>query len=333
MNTKDIILDYIKSQGEVSAKLIIEYTKLTPQTVHRYLKTFLGANLVIKIGSTPRVYYRINHISPPSPTLTNTTQIPKKELEIIEKNFIQISPTGHISKGFEAFQNWCNNPSRRFDPEKSALQYVELLKKYEKLKDKHGFINANSKMKDAFSKNYFLDDTFSIDYYSLPQFGKTPLANKLLYAKQSSDREFIQEVIDEVKPKIYLIIQKLGVDALGFVPPTIPRNIQFMKVLQREIKTNLPIISLTKIAKTQGNLVIQQKSLKKIQDRQENARDSIFINDSRVFRKVLLIDDFIGSGTTLNEIAKKLKHRNLATKIYGFGITVSLNGFEVINEV
>jgi predicted amidophosphoribosyltransferase len=48
---------------------------------------------------------------------------------------------------------------------------------------------------------------------------------------------------------------------------------------------------------------------------------------------VLLIDDAIGSGATINETARKLKERGLAKRIIGLAVTGSFKGFDVIQEV
>ena len=57
------------------------------------------------------------------------------------------------------------------------------------------------------------------------------------------------------------------------------------------------------------------------------------VNENRVFKKVLLIDDAVGSGATLNETSLKLKEKELAKKVIGLAITGSFKGFDVIQEV
>ena len=51
------------------------------------------------------------------------------------------------------------------------------------------------------------------------------------------------------------------------------------------------------------------------------------------YKKVLLIDDFTGSGATLNIIAKKMKEQYIAENVIGLTITGSMNGFEIVKEV
>jgi predicted amidophosphoribosyltransferase len=51
------------------------------------------------------------------------------------------------------------------------------------------------------------------------------------------------------------------------------------------------------------------------------------------FKNIFLIDDFVWSGSTLNETAKKLKNK-WVEKIYWFSYVWNLNlDYEVINEV
>jgi len=81
-------------------------------------------------------------------------------------------------------------------------------------------------------------------------------------------------------------------------------------------------------------IVVPQKTLNRLEDRIENAEKSIFLNDNRIFKNILLIDDAVGSGATINEVAKKIREKKLVkNKIIGLAITGSFKGFEVISEV
>jgi predicted amidophosphoribosyltransferase len=85
--------------------------------------------------------------------------------------------------------------------------------------------------------------------------------------------------------------------------------------------------------KVTGEIAIPQKALSKIEERVNNARASILLTEKRKFKKVLLIDDAIGSGATINETALKLKDQAVASHIIGLAITGSFKGFDVIQEV
>jgi predicted amidophosphoribosyltransferase len=48
---------------------------------------------------------------------------------------------------------------------------------------------------------------------------------------------------------------------------------------------------------------------------------------------VLLLDDAVGSGSTLNQIAGKLKQKDIAKKVTGLAIVGSFKGFDVVTDV
>jgi predicted amidophosphoribosyltransferase len=50
-------------------------------------------------------------------------------------------------------------------------------------------------------------------------------------------------------------------------------------------------------------------------------------------KRLLLIDDAVGSGATMNEIALKIKQKGLSDAVLGVAITGSYKGFEVISEL
>jgi len=62
------------------------------------------------------------------------------------------------------------------------------------------------------------------------------------------------------------------------------------------------------------------------------AQSSIISTEKNSYSSVLIIDDAVGSGATINESAGKLKHRGISDLLYGLAITGSYKGFEVISE-
>jgi len=177
----------------------------------------------------------------------------------------------------------------------------------------------------------YLDYLFYLDFYSLERFGKTKLGQLLLYAKQTQNKKIIKELIQGTKPEIDKIIRKHKIDGVCFIPPTIKREIQFMKELEQGLKLNTRKIAITKI-KTE--IAVPQKSLNKLKDRVENAQKTIIVEEVGLYNNILLIDDAVGSGATMNEVAKKIKDKNICQgKIIGLSITGSFKGFDVISEV
>ncbi|MFA6622451.1 MAG: hypothetical protein WCV43_08870, partial [Candidatus Caldatribacteriota bacterium] len=76
-----------------------------------------------------------------------------------------------------------------------------------------------------------------------------------------------------------------------------------------------------------------QKTLNKLDDRIDNAKKTIVVEDCFQYNNVLLIDDAVGSGATLNETAAQIKQNKIAKNVIGLAITGSFKGFDVISEV
>jgi predicted amidophosphoribosyltransferase len=55
--------------------------------------------------------------------------------------------------------------------------------------------------------------------------------------------------------------------------------------------------------------------------------------ERRVFKRVILIDDAVGSGSTLNQIAGKIKEKGVAQEITGLAVVGSFKGFDVLSDV
>ena len=126
------------------------------------------------------------------------------------------------------------------------------------------------------------------------------------------------------------LIKKFSIQAVGFIPPTVKREIQLMRELEKQLHLSLPNLALVKV-KTE--VAVPQKTLTKLEDRIENAKNTIIADETRKYGTVLLIDDALGSGATLNETARKLKKQGIAKDVIGLAITGSFSGFEIISEV
>ena len=123
--TVNKIIQYINKQGRVTPAQVVAEFGLSPQIVARHLKRLLESNQIAKQGKAPRVYYQ---------TVVQSSSF-SKELpnnEIIEKNFLYISPLGEIKEGQNGFNEWCKRTKQ--DPLKTTVQYIDTLAKYDKFK-------------------------------------------------------------------------------------------------------------------------------------------------------------------------------------------------------
>lgn len=321
-NTEDKIIAYIKSRGQVTANDLTEHLEISRQAVHRQISRLQEEGLIYKIGRPPKVFYLLAE----DKVKKEDNTVDEKTKKVIDKNFLNITASGERQEGFEGFINWC---FKRKEPlEKTAKEYIETIKKYNSYK-KDGLINGMHKIKGTFPDTA-VDKLFYLDFYSIERFGKTKLGQLLLYAKQSQNRGLIKELVDQIRPQIEELIKKYQIEAVSFIPPTVKREVQLMKELERQLHLTNPKISLVKV---KTPVIVPQKTLNKLEDRIENAKRTIVVDETKKFKTVLLIDDALGSGATINETAKKIKNQKLAETIIGLAITGSFSGFEVISEV
>ena len=152
----------------------------------------------------------------------------------------------------------------------------------------------------------------------------------LHYAKQGQNKFLMAILINEIKDRTSLFLNSINANAIAFVPPTIKREVQIMKYIQKGINTHLPILNLKKIS---GIIPVPQKSLNKLEDRISNADNTFAIFSNQNYKTVVLIDDAVGSGATMNQIAKKIIEKKIAKKVIGLAVVGSFKGFDVITDV
>ena len=324
-DTSKKILKYIKEREHVTANELVDYLDISRQALFKHhLSKMIEDKTLIKIGSSPKVFY----------SLGDAIENSQKEIElsddvqkVINDNYLTITPSGEKKEGIDGFVYWCEK--NKLPVEKTADEYLTVISKYNKYK-KDGLINGLSKLKKSFEK-VGLDEVYYLDFYSVERFGKTKLGQLLLYAKQSQNKILMKSIVSEIKPSISNLIKKFKIDGVGFIPPTVKREVQLMKVIEKGLDLNAKKI---KISKIKTAVAVPQKTLNKIVDRIENAKNTIVVEENSKFKNILLIDDAVGSGATLNETAKKIRDRKICNgKIIGLALTGSFNGFDVISEV
>lgn len=316
----DQIIAQIKSVRKVTIKELVAKLGVSKQTVHKHIKKLIEERKIQKYGSAPNVYYSLieERIVPPE-----TVDLDSSIKKTLEENYLYVSPLGEMHYGVLGFSYWCQKINQ--DVCKIAKEYVAFISKYKK----QGRINADQKMEKTFYDT-IIAHTIYEDFYSIPRFGKTKLGQLILYAKQNQNLTLIQKIVSQVRTSIIEIIEEFDIKAICFVPPTVKRETQFMTEFQRMLRINLPIISTKKI---RNDVAVPQKTLNNLPDRIKNAQNTIIIDDMRHFDDILVIDDAVGSGATLHEMAIKLKDKNNAKRVIGYAIVGSFKGFDVITEV
>lgn len=325
-DTAQKIEEYIVKNKQATAKELSSAVGITPQALFRQLARLQAKNRIYKIGKPPKVFYLIREFEESIRNLTDLN-IDKDVRKIIDSNYLIITPSGERKVGLEGFRYWCNKTGQI--AEKTANEYVKIWRKYNVHKV-NGLIDGTKKLLSTFP-HIFVDKLYYLDFYSIERFGKTKLGQLLLYAKQSQNIRIIKELIADIKPQIEHWVKKWHVGAVGFVPPTVKREVQFVKELEQNLGLKIQKIPIYKV-KTE--VAVPQKTLNKLEDRIENAQKTIIVEASGCHKNILLIDDAVGSGATINETAKKIRDKGICKgKIIGLAITGSFKGFDVISEV
>lgn len=318
------VLSVIKQYGPIRSLDLVKFLNVSTKTIQKHLVILLDEQMVKKTGTTPKVFYVINIAHENNFLLLNDID------QIIENNYMYVSPDGEILRGVEGFHAWCKKNKFDFAKEKKLL--AEKIKTVQKIK-KNGLVSARKKILSS-TNNLNLDEVFFSDFYNLDHFGKTKLGQLVYLGKSSQNKELIGEISTIIKPAILNLIEKYKIGMICFIPPTIDRKVQFLDVLKRRLKLELPEIIAVKIPSATK---VPQKTLRKLEDRIVNAQKTIAVNpNQKMSHNILIIDDATGSGATLNETAGKIKNilrKNTSIKIIGYSVVGSFKGFDVISEV
>ncbi len=329
MTVKQNIEKLLETYNELSVNEIAGKLNVSKQMVHLAIKQLLENKNIIKLGSPPKTIYRKNSKINDADIIPALANVSDAELKFLTENFLIITDTGNLLTGIEAFNYWC--VQRNLPIEKTIKEFIITKNKYDVYYTKSKLIDGTEKLINTKEyKKIWLDKLYYLDFYAIERFGKTRLGTLLHYAKQGQNKYLMQIMMDEIEVKIKTFILEHKIDAVAFVPPTVRREVQIMKFIQQKLNLNMPHIEIQKIS---GIIPIPQKSLSKMNERIRNAENTFAVVDNRNFKHVLLIDDAVGSGSTLNQIAEKIKNKNIAKKVTGLAIVGSFKEFDVITDV
>lgn len=325
--TKQQIHNFIGENGPTRPAEIVNELKISPQMIHRHLKSLIADGLISKSGLAPKVYYQLVQ---KEPSLA-WPSLPEEITDYVNKNYFTVTPEGKKLSGKEGFAWWAKNTNQKTIAP-LVNEYVNSHRKYtQEFRNEIELIDATFKLKSTFPEVY-LDVLLYEEFYSLPKFGKTKSGQLVYLAKSGQDRNAIHELALTATVSIKNIVDYYRIDALVFTPHSIPRKTPLLPELRTIMDLEVPEIKIFKLFAE--NVPIAQKSLSKLADRVSNAQTTIFLETKKFkFRRILVIDDAVGSGATLNSVAMKLKKSQSVEFICGYALTGSLKGFEVIKEI
>ena len=325
MKTRDKILRYIQKNEQSTIHSLANDLKISRQYAHRIISELEETGLVKKMGIPPKVYYSIlAKIEEPL-----SKSISYEQERFLQEHFIVIDALGQLLEGLIAMKYWCSKQNLLLN--KTIEEFISTRKKYLEYYNPNFLVDGLSKLKGTNGiEQIGVDCLFYLDFYAIERFGKTRLGTLMHYAKQGQNKILMKIIVNEIKQRIVKLIEEEAVTAILYVPPTIKRKIQIMDFLKTQLAIDLPSIKVEKI-KTQ--IIVPQKALSKIFERVANAKNTFIVPRQQAYEHILIIDDAIGSGATINEIAIKIKDKKLANKISGLAITGSYKDFEVISEL
>ncbi|MFA6090501.1 MAG: phosphoribosyltransferase family protein [Candidatus Gracilibacteria bacterium] len=330
------VLDTLDGLNPLGVSEIAEILGKSTVIVHKYVKELVNQGKLKKVGIGPKTKYILVSLNSGKNTVlkkgdSEIIEISFSDKKLLDEIFLKYDADGKILKGYTGILKWCKD--RNLDPKEKITSYLNIHHYIEKIHDNCGLIDAG----DAFGKDFdevFLDNVYYADQYKWMDFGRGKLAEMTFYGKQSQNKTLILESIDEVYYRIECLIQKESYSAIAITPWSIERKNQFLKILKNKLTPlGVPFVQMVKYYP--NAIAIPQKTLKTREQRILNAKNTIFVDDPLVekYKKVLLIDDFVGSGSTLNETAKKLKEGGVKiVDAFAFVGNTNLN-YEVINEI
>lgn len=265
---------------------------------HKALKDLLTEKKVKKVGKWAHTRYASLIFTWKSDENIVDFIVDFKSKKLFDEIFYKFDVTWKLLVGFEGFKTWIN--SRNFDFKKSIENYKKIYNYISWLENECWLLDATDIFSKKFEINY-MEKVFYAWEYSFMEFGRSKLAEMTFYAKQSQNKDLINKSIDEIFYKLECLIQTQEIDSIAIIPWSIERKNQLLWILKFRLKSlNIPFINLIKYF--ENDISIPQKSIKSKEWRIQNAKNTIFINDKDIkkYQRVLLIDDFVGSWSTLN---------------------------------
>lgn len=325
MKTRDKIIKLLQKHQQLTIHELSLLLEASRQYIHRVIIEMQDDNAIKKLGKAPTVYYALNiqNREKKTPTINFVQE------QFLMNHLLLIDALGNRLEGIQAMTYWCER--QQLEITKTTEEYIKTRTKYLAYLNENGLIDGMTKLTNTNGmKKIGVDALFYLDFYAVERFGKTRLGTLMHYAKQGQNKILMKQIVDEIRNRISNYIANEAVDAVLFVPPTIARKVQIMAVLEKLLNIPLPTLKVNKI---KTSIIVPQKALSKIFERVENARNTFHIPQQKSYKHVLIIDDAVGSGATINEIALKLKDKKVAQKITGLALTGSFKGFDVISEL
>lgn len=337
MNTSFHLLKSIRSllQDWEKRKLsqIAEALSISRPTANKYLKELFQNWEISKVWSGAHSTYLIPQVDKKEKKSDFSSiyknPFPYEEAKLLDENFFKYDSDGRILKWVEGFLLRCRK--RDLNPKDKISAFEAINQQINNHRTQCGLLNVTNqfKIKHQYSA---LDELFYADAYTRAEFERGALSEQMFFAKQHQNKQQLKSLISLFYRNLEYLLTAFDINTIALIPSSISHKVQILDLVDQLLDPSIPRIPLIKYSPSK--ILIPQKSLKRPEERIQNARNTIFIRGEHIdYHTVLLIDDFVGSGATLNETAIKLKTA-WVKKIIGFAFFGNLDlKYEVINEM
>ena len=301
----------IQDNPDVSPAELSSLVAASRSAVHSGLQVLLQRGFIEKQGAPPRVYYRaVDGVS-----------------EAVQDSFLYKNASGGLLFGMEGFAMWSEGRFGTLPLADKVRLYEESFAAYQQEKESGLFFEMDAGLKIP-SADIVFDSLRCFDLYTL-QVGeetkRTKAAVLLEVIKGSGSpakmRDLVQGYVVSSVEKINTIIEKDGIDGVAFVPPTAMRKVQIMRMLESAFTDRnghgVDCVGIRRDFTGSDSFRQEQKHIASVANRVTNARNTYRVTRSgTVYEKLLLVDDLVGSGATVNEIARKFKEAGVAKEVH-----------------
>lgn len=326
------ILDAFDHQNTWGVTELSYYLKKSRTLIHKYLKELLHRWELVTVWSGSHTVYKKKKTTNISSSPYDAYRFDYNQIQYLETHFYKFAPNGELLTGIKWFLSRCLK--RNIDPYKAVEKFITIVKYIEKTKNSCWLLEVTEDFKNHIEW-WCIDKLFYADQYKWMEFWRWKLAELTFFAKDNQNIKMITQSIDMIKSQLECLIYHEKFDAIAFAPHSKKRSIQLLHELKKRLNMFwLPTINLVKYAPY--GTIVAQKTLKSREDRIQNAKQTILIDtklDLKKYKKVLLIDDFVWSWSTLNETAKKLKNSWVVQIIWFAWVGNTNLTYDVINEI
>lgn len=102
--TSSRIMGYIKSRGQVTASELGDFLLISQRAVFKQLANLVAEGKIEKIGQPPKVFYLL---AKEKAILEEAILLDKKIRNVVDKNYLIITPSGERKEGLGGFAYWC----------------------------------------------------------------------------------------------------------------------------------------------------------------------------------------------------------------------------------